>query len=201
MSGNFVQLFSYGGDDESREPEAHALPEWFGPSEDELGICVPQALILGRSERAVVALGHVTAYSTGLSFEFVARARGLGEREAQRLMHEQHVLDEELADGVLRIGFEFADGSRASNLVDRRRLWGSQEQPEQPVLIQRGGGGGSSGAGNFILRPAYWLWPLPPPGAFTIYVEWPALGIALAHTKLDTTPILKAAGESLRLWT
>jgi hypothetical protein len=201
MSGNFVEFFSYGGDDAEPESAERILPTWFGPSEDELGVCVPQALILGRSERAVVALGHITAYSTGLSFEFLARAKGLREREAQRLMHEQHVLDDELSDGVLRLGLEFADGSRASNLVDRRRLWGSPKQPEQPVLIQQGGGGGSSGAGNFMLRPGYWLWPLPPAGEMVVYVEWPALGIALERTALDVGPILKAAGESLRLWT
>lgn len=201
MSGNFVQRFSNGGDDADPEAAEHARPTWSGPSEDELGVCVPQGLILGRSERAAVALAHVTAYSTGLSFQFLARAKGLREREAQRLMHEQHMIDGELSDNVLRIGIEFSDGSRASNLGDRRRIWGSQSEPDQPVLVPSGGGGGSSGGGNITLRSGYWLWPLPPAGKMVVYVEWPALGIALERTELDVAPILKAARESLRLWT
>ncbi len=190
---------STGGDDQPDSTE-HVRPTWFGPPEDELGVCVPQALVVGRSERAVVALGYVTTYSTGLSLEFLALARGLREREAQRLMHEQHVIDDEPSDGVLRIGIELADGSRVSNLVDRRRLWRTKGEPEKPVLLQHGGGSGSTGGGDISLRPGYWLWPLPPPGLITLYVEWPALGIELASVQLDAAPILEAAGESLRLW-
>lgn len=195
-------MFSrYTAEDTQPEAEVRVLSPWFGPPDEELGVCVPQGLVLGRSERAVVALGHVTAYSTGLGFDFLALARGLREREAQRLMHEQHMLDDELSDNVLRIGIELADGSRASNLGDRRRFWGSQAEPEQPILVPHGGGGGSSGAGNFMLRPGYWLWPLPPAGEMGLYVEWPAVEIELTRVNLDTRPILEAAGRSLRLWT
>lgn len=199
---SFQFIFSRSTDDDAPlETPEHARPIWVGPPDDELGVCVPQALVLGRSPRAVVALRHLTAYSTGLSFEFLALARGLREREAQRLMHEQHMLDDEPSDSVLRFGIELGDGSRVSNLMDRRRLWGSPGPPEQPILMQHGGGSGSTGGGDITLRPGYWLWPLPPPGVIALYVEWPALGIELGRTELDAEPILAAAGESLRLWT
>ncbi len=188
------------GEDEPSEVTEHTRPTWLGPPDDELGVCVPQALVLGRSENAVVALGHVTAYSAGLSFEFLALGRGLREREAQRLMHEQHAIDDEPSDSVLRIGIELPDGRRVSNLVDRRRLWGSKGEPEEPVLLPHSGGGGSTGGGDVTLRPGYWLWPLPSPGELGLYVEWPALGIELASLKLDAAPLLEAAGQSFRLW-
>jgi hypothetical protein len=67
----------------------------------------------------------VTAYSTGVTFELVAAGRDLREVEAQRLFHEQHIADpdEGPPEGFLRVGIEFADGRRVSNLSDRRHLW------------------------------------------------------------------------------
>lgn len=45
-----------------------------------------------------------------------------------------------------------------------------------------------------------WLWPLPSPGPLRIYVEWPALHIALTHVELDADAIREAAGRSQGLW-
>jgi len=46
---------------------------------------------------------------------------------------------EELPDDVLRFGFELADGRRVTNIG---HFPGFEDQPEGPILIQRGGGGG-----------------------------------------------------------
>jgi hypothetical protein len=178
-------------------------PAWFGPPEDELGVCVPLAVVVGRSDKAVVALRHVTAYSTGVTLDLVAAGRDLREVEAQRLFHEQHVSDPEegLSEGFLRVGIEFPDGRRVSNLADRRYFWRQPDQePEGPLLMQSGGGGGSAGSGRVTMNPSYWLWPLPPSGTLHLFVEWPSLRIALSSADLDGSAIRAAAPKSQPLW-
>ena len=202
---NFVQFFSSGPSREEPQgrPEEYEQPEWAGPSDGELGECVPLSVIVARSERAVVAIKHATAYSRGLIFDFVSAARGLPERDTNRLFHEQHVLDAEAEPpaGFLRIGIELADGTRISNLGNpHRHLWRPDAVPQGPLLVPSSGGGGSAGAGRVTMSPGYWLWPLPPPGPLRVFVEWPALDIPLSSAELDSEPLLDAAARSQLLW-
>jgi len=199
MSG-FVQMFSFDGDDDE-SPEEPTRPRWFGPPEDELGTVVPQGVVLARSERAVVALSHAVVYSTGISFEFLAVARGLARSEASRVFHEQHMFEEgELPDALLRIGFELADGGRVSNLGGwraHRKLMSPDAEPEGPVLLPHGGGGGQSSAGQVVMKPGYWLWPLPPAGPLRISCEWPFVDISLTTVELDGDPLRSAVTRPL----
>lgn len=201
---NFVRMFSIGpsGEEPEERREDYEQPAWAGPPDHELGECVPLSLVVGRSESALVAVKHATAYSTGVTFEFLAAARGLQERDTHRLFHEQHVFggDEGPPDGFLRIGVELADGSRVSNMGRDRRLWRPDHQPEGPVFMQHGGGGGSAGAGRVTMSPGYWLWPLPPPGPLRVFVEWPALDVSLSSAELDTDLLLETAARSRPLW-
>jgi hypothetical protein len=201
VTPGFIDLFIQGGDDEPR-PEEFARPTWLGPPEDELGVLVPVAAIVARSEGAVVALRGVVAYSTGAMLDLVAAARGLAERDAGFMFHEQHQPDPNaLSDHFLRVGIELSDDSRASNLVDRRlMMWAPDATPEAPVLVQVAGGTGSAGGGRVTMNPGYWLWPLPPRGPFRLVVEWPAVSIELTTTELDATPIVDAASRAQRLW-
>jgi hypothetical protein len=138
---SFQQIFGFRS---AGEPDEEPVP-WFTPPEDELGVAVHQGIVIGRSERAVVALRQVTAYSTGLSLDLVAVARGLRRAETNRLFHEQHVLEDE--DGpsaaFLRVGIELAGGARVSNLENpHRHLWRPETVPQGPLLVPSGGGGG-----------------------------------------------------------
>ena len=186
----------------SRDEEV-TQPAWLGPPEDELGVVVPQALVVGRSQAGVVALRYVTAFSTGLVLDLVAAARGLKESRIQALFHEQHVANPEegLPDGFLRVGVEYADGRQASNLSGQHRFWQTNSEPESPVLFQAGGGGGSAGSGRVKMNPGYWLWPLPPSATLRLFVEWPAVEIALSSVELAGEPLLEAASRSKSLWT
>ena len=188
-------------DSESPDQEV-AQPAWFGPPEDELGVVVPQAVVVGRSQTGVVALRYVTAFSTGLLLDLVATARGLKESRTQALFHEQHVADPEegLPDGFLRVGIEYPDGRQASNLSARQRFWHGDGEPEEPVLFQAGGGGGSAGSGRVRLNPGYWLWPLPPQSSLRLFVEWPVAEIALSSVELAGESLLEAASRSEPLW-
>jgi hypothetical protein len=200
---SFVELFRFApSGDEPPPPEQPVRPTWWGPPEDELGEPVACSLVIAHSERAVIALREVVAYSNGLAFDVLAAGRGLREAEANRLFHEQHLFDpDELPDGFLRVGVEAGDAFRASNLVDRRRLWRPDgEPPEGPLLVQSGGGTGSAGDATVRMNPHYWLWPLPPADALRLHVEWPGLGIPLASVELDGAALLEAAARSRPLW-
>jgi hypothetical protein len=201
---SFQQIFGFGeGEDASDSPSEHRRPAWFGPPEDELGRTIPLDRVIARSEIGAVAVSHAVVYSTGVSFDFVARARGLSQSKANRLMHEQHMFEEEdLPDSLLRIGFEFADGRRASNLGWRahRRLMTLDTEPEEPVLMPHAGGGGNSGGGDVSLRPGYWLWPLPPSGPLRISCEWPVVRIPLTTIEVDGGALAEAAAKRIDLF-
>ena len=189
-------------DETGQEPREWVAPVWFGPPDDELPVCVPLALVLARSNRAVIALSHVTAYSTGIAIEFVVQSRGVPEREAQRLFHEQHMppIEGDPAPAFLRVGVELADGSRASNIGGRHQSHDPERPPDGPILMQHGGGGGSSGQGRVTMRPGFWMWPVPPPGVVRLLCEWPLLDIPLSSVELDGAALRAASERAVRLW-
>jgi hypothetical protein len=198
--GGFVQMFRL-DTAEDAEPAA-TTPGWSGPPERELGECVPLGLVVGRSERAVVAIRSATAYTTGVVFDFLAVARGLEERDAHRLVHEQHLAGAagEPPEAFLRVGLELGDGTRASNLGMDTRFRRPNDEPAGPVLMHLSGGGGAAGGGRFSMEYGYWLWPLPPPGGLRVYVEWPALDLPLSSVDVDADALRTAAQRSLGLW-
>ncbi len=208
MSSNFVQMFQFSGDDgdeDDADREPPRMSPWFGPPEDELGVAVPLGLVVGRSEEGVVALPHVTAYSTGVTFDVLAAARGLSNAQSNRLFHEQHLFEEgdEPPTGFLRIGLELPGGERVSNLggrMGRRRFMKPDEEPADPVFIEHGGAGGSAGGGRVIMRPGFWLWPLPEPGTIRVFCEWPVVEIPLSTVEIDGGVLVAAAKRVVPLW-
>jgi hypothetical protein len=201
----FTEIFSFSGDDDdANSQEERKRPRWFGPPEDELGVVLAQGIVLARSERAVVALSHVVVYSTGAAFDFLAVARGLARSDANRIFHEQHMFEEEdLPDSLLRIGLEFADGGRVSNLGGwraHRKLMSPDAEPEGPLLLPHAGGGGNSTGGQVTMKPGYWLWPLPPVGPIRISCEWPFVDIGMTTVAIDGDALLDAASRARTLW-
>jgi hypothetical protein len=202
---SFIQVFGFNRDDDDpgSAPEP-ARPVWFGAPEDELGTTVPIDRVIARSEIGVVAVSHAVVYTPGVAFDFVGRARGLSQSEANRLFHEQHMFEEEdLPKSLLRIGFEFADGRRASNLGGwraHRKLMTPDAEPDTPVLMPHAGGGGNTSGGEVSLRPGYWLWPLPPAGPLRISCEWPIVDIPLTTTEIDGGALVEAARRRIDLF-
>lgn len=203
---DFLDLF-VGAEPEEEPPEeppvSHERPAWLGPPTGELGVAVPLQLVLAQTDRSALAISHAMAFSSGITLELVAHVGGLTRQKTHMLFHEQHPgpLDEEdLPDGFLRFGVELPDGRRVSNLGGRRRLFAGTREPTAPVLIQHGGGGGQSGDDSVSWQVSFWLWPLPEPGRLSLYAEWPAAGIELSRTDLDTEQLLAAAAQATRLW-
>ncbi len=201
---SFAELFSRDLEEQEppQPPVEHERPVWLGPPSGELPVPVALGLVLGRSERGVVAVSHALAYSSGVSFDVVAHVGGLKPSQVQSVFHEQHgggFGAEEPPAGFLRFGVELPDGTRLSNLA--RRLWaGPDEGPRGPVLFQSGGGGGQSSGTGVSWSLGFWLWPLPAEGLLRLFCEWPVAGIELAVGEIGTSPLLAASSGALQLW-
>ena len=197
---SFVDVFGL-PEEEPEERQTWVSPPWFGPPDSEVGVVVALNLVLARSDAAVVVLPFATAYSTGIGFELHAQARGLEPRDTQRLFHEQHLPPgTEPSDALLRVGVQLPSGERVSNLGGRRPWHDVETPPPGSVLMQHGGGGGTSGNDAVLMRPGFWLWPLPDTGTLRLSCEWPIVGIPLTTVELDTAPLLEASQNANYLW-
>ena len=199
---SFTEVFGF-AEGEPERPGEPLRPPWLGPPDDELGVAIPQGIVLARSERGAIGLSHAIAHPSGVLFEFLAHARGLTHAQANMLFHEQHMFeDEELPKGLLRLGMELPGGARVSNLGGWRaqgKAMSADEEPEGPVLFQAAGGAGTSGGDRVVMRPVYWLWPLPEPGPLRISCEWPVVEVRLATVEIDAGTLVAAAANSTRL--
>jgi hypothetical protein len=176
------------------EPEReYHPPPWLAPPPNILGAVVPLQLLLARRDALAVVLEGATAYSTGVELALsVRRPRGRTALEEPPLgLHCRY--RGELPDDVLRFGIQFADGRKATSI--RGFPVRPDEEPSHPVLVPRGGGGGGS-----RWDYAFWLYPLPPPGALAFVCEWPSEGIELTREEIDADVIRDAAERATVLW-
>jgi hypothetical protein len=156
-------------------------PEWSGPPENAVGATVPFDLVLANTGDVAVAVGGMTAYPTGVSFEI-------------RVLHREPPPDDMFfrlhhpGPGGLRFGVELADGTRV--VADR----GAAEPGRGPTLTARGGGGG-----GLSYELGFWLWPLPPAGPLRFACTWPDEGIEETTAEVDA-PLREAATRAVELW-
>jgi hypothetical protein len=171
------------------------LPSWFHPPPNEIGQTVALNAIVARSDRCIIAVSGVVVYSLGFELQVRLRLRDvvcwidpLGDR---RGFPEDGRENDRLADDLLRMGIEFADGRKATSTDDFRR-------PDEaaPAAYFQVSGGGGGGLWDFTC----WIWPLPSNSPTTFVVEWPALGIQLTRYELPTDPMLQASKQSLSIW-
>lgn len=95
---------------------------------------------------------------------------------------------DEIPPEMLRLGVQFADGSKATNTGGFHH---DANAPAGPVMHPGGGGGGGAS-----WRQTQWVWPLPPPGPLELVCEWPAMDIPLTRSELDAQTILDAAARA-----
>jgi hypothetical protein len=184
------------------EPEPrHEQPVWIGPPRGTLPGVVALELLLARSEKAAVYISRLGGYPTGFEFDVVSlTAPGIDE-ELDPMMfgphrHRRHgaAAPGELPPEMLRIGIEFSDGSRVTNVAGFPHR--PDEAPAGPVMIAHGGGGGG---GEW--RQSQWVWPLPPAGRLSFVCEWPAVGIELTRAEIEGQLILDAAARAQTIFT
>ena len=171
-------------------------PEWMSPPDDVLPVVVGVGRVIARSERAVVALTTLRPYPAGVLLGLAVWVRGDQEDEDWTGMPRGLFPGHKVTEHTLRLGAEFADGRRASNLI--RPQCSDDEAPSDPVLGFHGGVGGAGPHGRVEIE--LWLWPLPPPGRLRVVCEWPAYGIAETSVELDAAELVEAAAQARRVW-
>jgi hypothetical protein len=185
------------------EPEPPERKPWWGPPDNVRGGVAALELTIGRSEKAAITAGAVTAYPEGFEFGLAIRIREpLADALLDPLMfqHRRQRSAEpggELPPELARWGIEFSDGRKATNLQPFPFGVGriDEEPPNGPVLIAGGGGGGGS-----RWEQSCWVWPLPPAGPLAFVCEWPAGSIPLSRVEIEASLILEAAGRAEVLW-
>jgi hypothetical protein len=176
-----------------REPEPSH--DWEGPPDGAVPVTVPIEKVVAKTAETAIYLASVSAYPTGFEFDvFVVtsdRDSPLDPFGFDYRMLAEHT--GEIPAGQLRIGFLFADGSKATN-TGKSFDWaeGSEESPDPPYMSGYGEGGGS----DHNWHGSFWVWPLPPPGKLEFLCEWPEADIPLTPLELDASLIVTAATGS-----
>lgn len=179
------------------EPDFRQLP-WVGPPHGALPGVVALELVLAQTEKVAVYVLTLLAYQSGFEFDVmtISAQRWNDDFDPMMFGHPhragRHGAGEGLPAELLRIGVQFADGAKATNIAGFHH---DQAPPPGPVMNSGGGGGGG---GQW--HQNQWVWPLPPPGPLSFVCEWPAAGIALTRSEIDAQTILDAAGRAEALF-
>jgi hypothetical protein len=181
----------------TEQAEGGDAPPWTGRPQGAPPGEVLSDVVLSRSERATLSIAYLDAYPEGFELEIEASTTVAWDDLAREgddfgpdvfggrwpMVGER---SDVLPPQLLRVGVQFADGRKATNIGGHDRPVGG------PVMWPlRGGGRGSSGGSCF--HTGYWISPLPTSGPVTVVCEWPAVGIPLVHHELDAQLIRDAA--------
>jgi hypothetical protein len=174
------------------EPPRPRQP-WELPRAELPGVVQAGPLLLGRTDRAAVAITSLAAYSTGFEIFLISRSRrdvggGPGDRGPGGPW------DPVAARRSLRFGLLLADGTKVIG-DPSGHMTGRDAEPAGPVLVPHTFGGRPG-----VQFSRWWAWPLPPDGPVEFVAEWPTLGIGESRAALDGRLILDAARQSIRLW-
>jgi hypothetical protein len=182
-----------------RPPE----PPWRSPPSGAVPGVVALELVIVANDKVAVVVSSLAAYPEGFEFELRTFGSPRFEHENPMLFegpmgHRMRMRGMPIGPELLRFGFEFADGARATNLPSPGRTPPgprSDGPPSPPVLTHRGGGGG-----GLNWNQKYWVWPLPPPGPLAFVCEWPAFDVPETRVEIDAQLVIDAAARSRRLF-
>ncbi len=195
--GRAVNFFEAVAASDAEPPPERARPVWL-QQEGVIPSIVGVAQILARTEEAAVAVSGIWCYPNGFEFGIEVMLRTPDRRGRLMSLLHSHMLEpgEPLPAQFLRLGVQFADGSKVTNLPGRPFPW-REEAPSGPIMF---GGSGGGGGGDRRYHFQQWIWPLPPPGPVTFVCEWPHFRISQAETTIDAQLILDAAARAVPLW-
>jgi hypothetical protein len=174
------------------EPQEHRHPEWFGPPENVLAVVVPLELELARTADLVLAVRGVDVYPSGALFHVPLLLREQVSDPMEFMpFHPRHGREGDF----LKLGVQYADGAKATNLGMPFFPRDPEERPRGPILMPRGGGGGGRS-----WDVSFWLWPLPKEDPFALVIEWPARQLPLSRFDVPVAPLVEAATRCEELW-
>jgi hypothetical protein len=161
---------------------------------------VPIQRLVARTDHTVIALHYVIAFPEGciLTLRLAVRRGSLDDSAWEDALGRDP--EPTAAEGGLKFGVRFPDGSRATAIEHAFHGWAHpSDRPEHPMLVEAGSDSSSNGQ-YYDSHQRLWLWPLPPPGPFEFVVEWQTMGLDLTSTTLDGSAIVRAADHALPLW-
>lgn len=178
------------------QTEGGDAPPWTGRPHGAPPGEVLSELVLARSERATISIAYLDAFPGGFELEIAASTsvayhdlRRKGDPSGPDVFGRHWPLAGERQDllpaELLRVGVQFSDGRRATNV--------GHDRPVNGPIMWPLSGGGSGGGGESRFHQGYWISQLPPAGPVTVACEWPALGIPVVRHQLDAQLILDAA--------
>jgi hypothetical protein len=161
-------------------------------------------MVLNRSESATLSIGYLDAYPEGFELDITATTSVAyhdlgreGDDSGPDVFGRHWPMVGERRDSLppelLRVGVEFADGRKATNVS------GHDSPMEGPVMWSLTGSA-RGGGGESYFRQGYWISPLPPPGPVIFACEWPAVGVPLVRYEVDAQVILDAADRARALF-
>ncbi|HSS41648.1 MAG TPA: hypothetical protein VLK37_03760 [Solirubrobacterales bacterium] len=178
------------------EPAEPRMPVWFQAPRGQLPCAIPLGRIIARNDKAVVGVAGGFAYTTGfeLSFHVFTPEATFPEGGFERGPFDRMGLDSgELSPEFLRLGLEYADGSKLMNTNPRPLPDGDgddEEQAKPTMRPQRGRGWYRE------YQQDFWCWPLPPVGPLQLICEWPGMEIDLTRVEVDAQSILDASAQT-----
>ena len=112
------------------EPQPRVEPPWFGPPSGTLPGVVPLELVLARSATAAVCVTRVSAYPTGFEFDLLTLTDPDSEEDLDPHMFGPHRRRGRAeADQRLRLGVQFSDGAKATNVGAGPGISSHSEEP------------------------------------------------------------------------
>lgn len=177
-------------------PAEPRLPAWFQAPRGQLPCAIPLGEIIARNDKAVIGVAGGLAYTTGfeLSFYVFTSEAMPVDSGFERGPFDRIGLDfGELPPEFLRLGLEYADGSKSMNSKPRPLPHGGEDNGDQiePTMRHKRGEGRDR-----EWQQDFWCWPLPPIGALQLICEWPAKEIGLTRFEVDAQLILDAAARA-----
>jgi hypothetical protein len=167
-----------------------------GPPRAEMPGVVPIERVVAKTDEVAIYLSGFWIYSTGFEVQVRVLTRDEEcELEPFSFEHDEYASREcEIHPGKLRIGFEFADGSKVTNTGgDYSDEWVQEPWPTSPKMCSTKGRGGDPFYNGAITASGLWVWPLPPEGGLVFVCEWPAAEIPLTRVELDAASLLEAS--------
>jgi hypothetical protein len=176
------------------EVEEAPREDWMGPPRRVVPAVVPVERVVARTDEVGIYLGCFSVYPAGFEFEIFVTAKDEStDLDPLQFAHHYRAQDTgEIPSGQLRLGFQFADGTKVTNTRNRFDWDGEFGSPPKSAVMS--GARGSSGEGQW--HHTFWIWPLPPSGPLEFVCEWPAAEIPLTRSELDGAAIIEAAARA-----
>jgi hypothetical protein len=167
-----------------------APPAWDRPSEGTLPATLAVNAVLGREERAVVAVPSLDVYPNGFLINVRILLDPNSAQEIRAMLHGPRI-------GMVRIGVRFADGRVGGRGLRGQGDLARDEEgfPTQPHVGHAGGGGGSGG-----WRFGAWVYPLPPEGPLEIFVALPPPSGREYSLVIEGEKVREAAQRASVIW-